>query len=134
MLGVEAHSFLPDHQGDRGDLARQSTARHLRLDPFGDQRIVKLLERSALGSGNGRGTLVEILQIVIVIAIQSTNRDLLLRSLQLSLDGTVIGTAVCFDPKPNVRPKLSLGAKPVRCLEERDQESRPDRSEERNLA
>src|SRR5229473_5731453 len=134
MFGVEAYSSLPDHQADRGDLARQGQARHLRLDPFGDQRIVELPERSGLGSSDGRSTLEQILQIVIVMAIQLTNRDLLLRPLQLPLDVTVLGTAVRFNPKPAVRPELSLGAKAMRCLEDRDDKSRPDRTDRRNPA
>ena len=75
MLGVEAHSFLPDQQGDGRHLARQSQTRHLRPDSFGYQRIVKLLERTRLGSGHGGSTLEYILQLVIVIAIQPTNRS-----------------------------------------------------------
>ena len=67
IWGVEVDSFLPNGQRNRSDLARQRQARHLRLDPLGDQRIVKLLERTSLDSGDGRGTLEQIFEIVIVI-------------------------------------------------------------------
>src|ERR1700730_11697644 len=43
MFGVEAHSFLPDNQCDGCNLPRQSQTRHLRTDPLGHQRSVKLL-------------------------------------------------------------------------------------------
>ena len=94
MLGVEAHSFLPDEQGDGRHLARQRQPRHFRPDSLGHQRIVKLFERASLGSGHGGSTLEKILQLVIVIAIQPTNRSRLLRALQLSLDESLLSTAV----------------------------------------
>ena len=102
IVGVEAGSFLPDGQSNDGDLARQGQTRHLWFDPLGHQRIVKLLERSGLGSSDGRSALVEILQIVVVIAIHPANRHLLLRALELSIDTTVLGTTVCVDSKTNV--------------------------------
>ena len=76
----------------------------------------------------------KILQIVIVIAIQPANRGRLLRALQLSLDETLLGAAVRLDSKSAVAPELSLGTETMRCLHQSDQQSRPDRSDERNLA
>jgi len=35
MLGVEAHSFLPHQQNNRGDLPGQGQSRHLRPHPLG---------------------------------------------------------------------------------------------------
>src|SRR5712691_6075280 len=131
MFGVEAYSFLPDQQRDRRDLACQGETRHLRLDPLGDQSLVKLLERTRLGSGQGRGTLEQVLEIVIVI--QPANRDRLLGALQLSLDIPVLGTAVRLDCKPTVAPELSLGAKPVGRLQQRDQKGRSDRTDRGDL-
>ena len=52
ISGVEAYSFLPDDQGDRGDFACQGQPRHLRLYSFADQSSVKLLQRPRLGSGD----------------------------------------------------------------------------------
>ena len=134
MLGVEVHSFLPDEQGDGGHLARQSQTRHLRPDSLGQQRVVKLFERARLRSGHGRSTLEYILQFVIVIAIQPANRSRLFRALQLSLDETLPGATVPLDPKSALGPELSLGAETMRWLHQSDQQSRPDRTDERNLA
>src|SRR3989475_11422291 len=131
--GAEAYSFLPDQQRDRRDLARQGETRHLRLDPLSDQSLVKLLERTRLGSGQGRGTLEQIFEIVIVIAIQPANRDRLLRALQPPLDIPVLRTAVRLDSKTTVAPELSLGAKPVGGLDERDQKGRSDRTDRGDL-
>jgi len=133
MFGVEVYSFLPDDQRDRRDLACQGEPRHLWLDPLGDQSLVKLLERTRLGSGQGRGTLEQILEIVIVIAIQPANRDRLLRASQLSFDIPVLGTAVRLDSKTTVAPELSLGAKPVGGLDQRDQQGRPNGTDRRDL-
>jgi hypothetical protein len=69
---------------------------------------------------------------VIVIAVQAANPDQLLGALQLSLDTAMLGTAVGLDSEPALRPELSLGTEPVRCLQERDDQSRPDRTDERN--
>src|SRR5271170_6239669 len=105
MLGVEAHSFLPHDQGDGGHLARQGQTRHLRPDSLGHQRIVKLFERARLRSGHGGGTFEYILQFVIVIAIQTTNRSRSLRALQ-PLDEALLGAAARLDPKSAVGPEL----------------------------
>jgi hypothetical protein len=51
-----------------------------------------------------RRALKQILQIVIAISVQSANGDLFLGSLQLPVDTTVIGAAVCLDAKSAVRP------------------------------
>jgi hypothetical protein len=120
MLSVEALSLLPNGQSDRGDLARQSQARHLRSHSLGYSLIVKLLKRTILSSGHGGRTFEQILQIMIVIAIQPTNRDRLLVAPQRSIYTTVLGTAVVLDSEPDVGPELSLGTEPVRGLEERD--------------
>ena len=62
MLGVEARSFLPDDQRDGCNLAGQSQTGHFRPNPLGHQCVIKLLERSGLGSGDGRSTLEQILE------------------------------------------------------------------------
>ena len=81
MFGVEGESFLSNDQRDRGNLPRQRQAGHLWSHSFGHQRRVELLERAGLGRSDDGGTLKQILQIVIVIAVESANRYLLFRSL-----------------------------------------------------
>ena len=81
MFGVEAYSFLPDDQRDRCNFARQRQASHLRPHPFGNESSIELLERASLGGGEGRGTLEQVLEIVIMIAVEPAKRYLLLRSL-----------------------------------------------------
>jgi DNA-binding XRE family transcriptional regulator len=45
MFGVETHSFLPNQQSDRRDLARQGKTRHRRFHPSG--RVLGSLRQSA---------------------------------------------------------------------------------------
>src|SRR6202140_1199474 len=134
IFGVEAHSFLPYDQYDGGNLSRQGQAGHLRPHPFGQQSRVEFLERTWFDGSDGGGTLKQILQIVIAVSIESANRDLLLGFLQLSFNRTVIGTAMRFDGKTAVFPERSLGAEALRCLDQRDQQSRPNRTDRRDLA
>src|SRR6267378_2449068 len=134
ILGVEAHSFLPYDQHNGGNLPRQSQTCHLRSHPFGKQGRVEFLERTRFDGSDGGGTLKQILQIVIAVAVESANRDLLLGFLQLPFHRTIISTAMRFDGKAAVFPEWSLGAEAVRCLDQRDQQSRPDRADRRDLA
>src|SRR6266436_1141860 len=94
ILGVEAHSSLPHHQHDGGNLPGQSQPCHFRLDALGQQSGVELLQRTGFARSHDRRALKHILQIVIAISVQSTNGDLFLSSLQLPVDTTVIGAAV----------------------------------------
>ena len=71
---------------------------------------------------------------MIAVAVEPTNRDALLGSLQLSFNRTVIGTAVRFDGKTTVFPERSLGAEAVRGLNQRDQQSCANRTDRRDLA
>jgi len=57
IFGVEAHSFLPYDQYDRGNLSRQSQACHLRSHAFGHQGRVELLERTRFDGSDGGGAL-----------------------------------------------------------------------------
>src|SRR5271155_4203047 len=81
ILGLEAHSSLPYDQHNRGDLSRQGQARHLRPHPFGHQGCVEFLERTRFDRSDGRGTLKQVLQIVIAVSVESANRYLLPGSL-----------------------------------------------------
>ena len=134
MLGVETHSFLPDQQRDRCNLACQGEARHRRFHPFGNESGVEFLEGSAYGSGSGRRALENIFQIVIVISIEPTYRHELLGASELSLQNAVFAADGSLQSQAAVGPELPLGAKPVRRLNQSDQQSRPNRTDGRNLA
>ena len=87
MLGVEADSFLPNQQRDRCNFARQCETRHLRPHPFGNQSSVKLLERPGLGGSDDGCSLEDIFELVVMIAVEPAQRDLLLRYFVLSIKG-----------------------------------------------
>src|SRR6202049_4966276 len=107
MLGVEARSSLPHDQHDGGNLPGQGQTRHLRSDALGQQSGVELLKRTRFARGSNGRALKQILQIVIAVSVKSANGDLFLRSLQLPVDTTVIGAAVCLDAKSAVLSCLS---------------------------
>ena len=71
--------------------------------------------------GDGR-PLQEILNIVIMVAIQTTHRDALAVALQLSAHNAVLATVIGLDGKTAVGPKLALGTKPVGCLQQGHQQ------------
>jgi hypothetical protein len=104
MLGVEARSSLPHDQHDGGNLPGQGQTRHLRPDALGQQSWVELLKRTGFARSHDRRTLKQILQIVIAVPLKSANGDLFLGSLQLPVDTTVIGAAMCLDAKTAVGP------------------------------
>src|SRR5713226_9111882 len=133
-LGVEAHSSLPYDQHDGGNFPSQGQACHLRPHPLGQQGRVELLERTGLGRGDDRRALKQILQIVIAIFVQPANQYGLLGSLQLPFDIAVIGTAVGLNAQTAQGPQLSLGAKPMRGLQDAQQHGRSDRTDRRDLA
>ena len=121
MFGVEADSFLPNRQRDGRDLAGQGQPRHVRPDSFGQQSGVKLLQWTWFGRRIGGRTLEQVLEIVIVVSIEPTNRYLLLRSSQLSIDVAVFCTVVRFNAEAAVGPQLSLGAEAMRGLQDGNQ-------------
>ena len=86
ILGVERGSFLPNGQRDRGNLPRQSETRHLRPDPFGEQSLVELPERTLPDGGLDRRALEQIFEMVIVTGIELAHRYRPLRSFQPPLD------------------------------------------------
>ena len=104
MLGVEARSSLPHDQHDGGNLPGQGQTRHLRSEALGQQSCVELLKRPRFARGHNRRTLKQILQVMIAVSVESPNGDLFLRSFELPVDTTVIGTALCLDAKSAVRP------------------------------
>src|SRR5882672_6898907 len=110
MLGVEARSSLPHDQHDCGNLSGQGQTRHLWPDALGQQSGVELLKWTGFARGHDRRALKQILQIVIAVSVQSANGALFLHSLQLPIDTTVIGAALCLDAKTAVRPQLPLGS------------------------
>ena len=113
MLGVEAHSSLPHHQHDGGNLPGQGQTCHFRPDALGQQSGVELLKRTGFAGSHDRCALKQILQIVIAVPVQSAKGALFLHSLQLPVDPTVIGAAVGLDAKSAVTPQLPVGAETV---------------------
>src|SRR5438309_10629392 len=71
---------------------------------------------------------------MIVISLQPTKLLWFLRTLQLSSHVAVLRTVMRLNRQAAVGPQLPLGAESVRCLNQRNQQNRPDRTNRRNLA
>jgi len=69
MIGVETYLLLPDDQRDRGNLPRQSQARHRGLPPLSEQILVEIVQRSSSRAGAHRRTLKNIFEVVVVVLI-----------------------------------------------------------------
>ena len=127
-------SFLPQDESDRCNLSRQGESSHRWLHAFREQALVEIVERSLSAAGHRRRTLEDGFHIVIMILIEPTNLLGLLRTLQLSAHVTVLRTVARIDRQSAVCPQLSLAAKPMRGLDQRDQQSGSDGADRRNLA
>ena len=83
MLGVEAHSLLPNDQYDRGNLSCQGQSCHLWPHTLGKQSCVELLKGTRLARSHDGRTLKQILQIVIAVSVEAPDQHLFLGSLQV---------------------------------------------------
>src|SRR6202162_4192269 len=126
-------SFLPKDESDRCNLSRQGEASHRRLHAFREQALVEIVERSLAAAGHRRRTLEDGFHIVIMILIEPTNLLGFFRTLQLSSHVTVLRTVARIDRQTAIGPELTLGAEPMRSLDQRDQQSSPNRTNRRNL-
>src|SRR5712671_5429536 len=134
VCSVEMHSFLPHHQSDGGDLARQSQTRHRWFHPFGNQGRVELLERSGDSGGPNGRTLEDIFQIVIMVFVEPADGHDFLGAFELAMHNAIFPAVAGFQGQAAVAPQLSLGAEPVWRLDEREQQSCTDRSYRWDLA
>ena len=78
--------------------------------------------------------LKEILQISIVVVIQTANRHALAVALQFAAYGAVLPAVAGLDCETTVGPQLALGTKTVRGLQQGHQQGRANRADGRNLA
>src|SRR5208337_1417740 len=126
--------FLPHMQGNGRNLARQGQPRHLRLHPLYQKLFVKLAKRSLAATGAGGRALKQVLQIVVVVQIQSANEHRLAAALQLTVDEAIVSAAARLQPQPAVGPELPLAAEAVRRLHPPQQQRDPYRTQPRNRA
>jgi len=80
------------------------------------------------------GAFEQILEIVIIVVIETSHADALPVAKQLSSDIAVLTAVVSFNCESAVGPQLSLGTETVWRLQQRYQQSSPHRTDERNLA
>jgi hypothetical protein len=100
-------------------------SQHLTRFSFGRSDFAMLTNRLSRFRGQ-----VAIHDIVILVETAQQHRSL--GSLQLTFDIGVFSAAMRFQCQAAIRPQLPLGAKPMRRLHERNQQSGPDRTDIRN--
>jgi hypothetical protein len=118
---VETHSFLPNQQSNCGNFTGQRQTRHRWLHSASHHGRVEILQRSG---GDGRthgGALKDVFQIVIVIEVESADRNGSLRSLELSCDVAIFAAGVRLQTETAVGPQLSLRSEAVRRLHQSNQ-------------
>ena len=89
---------------------------------------------SSSAAGLRGRTLEDVFEIMVVVVIETTNHQWFLGTLELPFDVTVICAGVCLESQTAVGPQLPIGAESVRCLDQGDQESSPNRTDVGNLA
>ena len=107
---------------------------HLWLHAFRYQSLVEIAEGTLARGGLDRRAFKYIFEMVIVTVVQPPHRYRLLGPLELPVYIPVIGARVRHHPKAAVFPKRPLGTEAVRCLENRHQHGRADRTQGRNRA
>src|SRR3989442_476349 len=117
LFWIETLSFLPNHQGDRRNLASQGEAGHGRLHPFGEQGDVEILKGPGRGTGHRGRTLEQILQIVIMIGIETSQGRLSLGPLQLASAEAVFSADPRLQCQTAVCPQLPFGAESMGSLQ-----------------
>src|SRR5215472_11211586 len=118
MCRIETHSFLPNEQSDRRNLARQSKPCHVRLHSPRHASFVKVFKRPTVTSRPGGGALEDVFQIMVVIAVQSADGRGLPGTHELSALETIFTAGLGLECQPDVRPQLPLGAKTKRRLQQ----------------
>lgn len=119
MFCVEMLSSLPNSQADGCDLAGQGQTSHLWLHSFAQQTDIEILERAGITTGPASRTFEHVFQIMIVVAVEATELNWFLATLELSFHVAVLRTIVGLDPKTTVGPQLSLRPETLRGLDER---------------
>jgi len=78
--------------------------------------------------------LEEILQVMVMVDIETAQCRQLLRMLPLSFGESVFAAAPRLQGQPTVGPELSLGTETMRCLDESDQKGNSDGPQLGNLS
>ena len=68
------------------------------------------------------------------MVVQTTHGDALAVALQFAAHGAVLAAIVSLHGETAVGPELPLGAETMRCLQQRHQQGRANRTDGRNLA
>jgi hypothetical protein len=85
-------------------------------------------------AGSDGGTFEKVLQIFIMVVIQTAYRDALAVALQFASDVAVLTAVMSLNRETAVGPELPFGTETVGCLQQCHQQGGPNRADCRNLA
>src|SRR5437763_17118067 len=112
----------------------QGKARHRLPYPYDNQSDIEVLQRTRTCSGRDGSTFEKILQILIVVVIETTHGDALAVALQFAAHRAILAAIVSLHRETAVGPEMPLGTKTRRCLQQGYEQSRTNRTDGRNLA
>src|SRR5207302_2026649 len=101
--------------------------------PLGKQTSVEVVQRSSTTTGARGCTFEDLLHLVVVILIETTNLRWFFGTLQLSVYITMLRAVVRFHPQAAIFPQLPLATESVRRLHQRQQQSGSNRADTGNL-
>src|SRR5207247_10875002 len=99
----------------------QCETSHRRAHPTLNPSHIKIVQGTGACAGRYGSTFEQTLHICVMVVIQTTHRDALAVALQFAAHCAVLTTIVNLHGKTAVRPKLTLSAKTVGCLQQGDQ-------------
>ena len=91
------------------------------------------MQRARTCAGRDGSTFEKILQIFIVVVIQTAHGDALTVALQFASHTAVLAAVMSLDCETTVGPELPLGTETVGCLQQCHQQGGPNRTDGRNL-
>src|SRR5256885_14780537 len=134
FLRIPELSFLPEPQGDGGDLSRQGHRGEIFLHSSGNRGVVIVTEWAWSGRRCRRRSLEDVLEDRVVVAIEPACERSPPLPTHLALVQLLVGTRSSHHGQPRVRPEIALGPKAKRRAHDRQDLSHADRTEEWNPA
>src|SRR5947208_6280562 len=133
-MGVEPFSFLPQSQSEAGDLACQVETGLVPSAPLIEALLVKRMQETGRPGGRQGGALKDLLQLAVVLGVQTPDARGSLAADDLAADDLVLPGVARDQTQAGIRPQLPFGAKAKRGAQESQQESGPHRPDARHGA
>src|SRR5947207_7677189 len=134
FLRIPELSFLPEPQGDGGDLSRQCHRGEIFLHSSCNRGLVTVTEWAWSGHRCRGRSLEDVLEHRIVVAIEPACERSPPLPTHFALVQLLVGTRSSHHGQPGVRPEIALGPEAKRRAHDGQDLGHPDRTEEWNRA